>query len=242
MTDAPDQNREKRLAAEAAVAEVRDGMLVGLGTGSTVAFAIAELGRRCREGLTIQAVATSLRTHAAAQQAGITVLDFADLSQIDIGIDGVDEIDAAFRAIKGAGGAMLREKIVARAAGRMLAIADSCKLVERLGRARLPLEVLPFARGFVMAHARSLGAEVVWRQGPTNAPYLTDQGNMVLDCALPEDFDPGDFANRIADVPGVLGHGFFDREIDALYVGRGDQVDRRENIAPVPPGGSPLGR
>ncbi len=209
----------KRAAAEAAVVEIADGMLVGLGTGSTVAFAIEALATRCRAGLRIEAVATSLRTEEAARAAGIPLTDFASLGAVDLAIDGVDEIDGAFRAIKGAGGAMLREKIVAASATRMIAIADASKRVERLGAARLPVEILSFARSFVAHAIRGLGGEAVLRPAGNGAPYRTDQDNIVFDCAFAGIDDPAGLAARISAIPGVLGHGLFVEEIDALYLG-----------------------
>ena len=150
MTTATSIATAKREAAEAAVAEIESGMLVGLGTGTTAAFAISALGRRIRkEGLRVTTVGTSLATEAAARAAGIAMLDFADVAHSDLVIDGADEIDSAFRAIKGGGGAMLREKIVAASATRMICIVDSGKTVETIGTRPLPIEVLPFARDFV---------------------------------------------------------------------------------------------
>ena len=154
---------DKRLAAEAAVAEVRDGMIVGLGTGSTAAFAIQALARRCAAGLRIEAVATSEASTAAALDGGIIVRDFADVATLDLAIDGADEIDRRLWAIKGAGGAMLREKTVAAAARRFVVIADGSKRVEAIGAAKLPVEVLPFARAFVMRQLQALGATVTVR-------------------------------------------------------------------------------
>jgi ribose 5-phosphate isomerase A len=223
-----DTDREKRAAAEAAVAEVQDGMLVGLGTGSTAAFVIAALGRRCREGLAIRTVATSLRTEAAASAQGIAVLDFAAVSAIDLAIDGVDEIDPQFRAIKGAGGAMLREKIVAQAAARMIAVCDAGKPVARLSRGPLPVEVLPFAQAFVAHRIEALGVAAQVRVAAGEGPYRTDQHNLVFDCLLPPALAVEAFAADIEGLPGVIGHGFFPDEIDAVYVGRGEAVERRE--------------
>jgi ribose 5-phosphate isomerase A len=209
---------EKRLAAEAAVTEVQDGMLVGLGTGSTAAHAVAALaGRR------ITAVATSEATARAAYEAGIRVLDFADVAACDLAIDGVDEIDGACRAIKGAGGAMLREKAVAAAAARMIAIGDSTKRVARIGAARLPVEVLPFARSFAVAALERLGAEVALREA-----YRTDNGNLVADCRFAAMDDPERLAAQIGAIPGALGHGLFLTEIDAAYLVADGRVVRLE--------------
>jgi ribose 5-phosphate isomerase A len=214
---------EKRLAAEAAVAEVEGGMLVGLGTGSTAAHAVAALARRVAEGLRVTAVATSEATAIAARASGIQVLDFADVARCDLAIDGVDEIDGRLRATKGAGGAMLREKAVAASARRMIAIGDSTKRVEAIGAAKLPVEVLPFARSFVVAALESLGAEVALREG-----YHTDNGNLVADCRFAAMPDPEQLAATIAAIPGALGHGLFLAEIDAAYLAIGQVVTRLE--------------
>lgn len=226
---AVDPDLEKAAAARAAVAEVRDGMIVGLGTGSTVAFAIAALAERCRSGLAVHAVATSLHTEAAARRSGITIVDFSALSAVDLCIDGVDEIDADFRAIKGGGGAMLREKIVARAATRMVAIADSSKVVQRLGLAPLPIEVVPFALGFVGRQVDALGGRPTVRLAVDGSPYRTDQGNAVIDCAFGVIADPATLAGTLSSVPGLIGHGLFLGDIDALYIGRGNHVERLES-------------
>lgn len=221
-------DRAKRAAALAAIAEVEDGMLVGLGTGSTVAFALEGLAARCRQGLRIDAVATSLRTAAAAEALGIAIRDFSTIAAVDLCIDGVDEIDPQFRAIKGGGGAMLREKVVAQAAARMIAIADGGKLVHRLGKAPVPVEVTPFALAFVADRVAGLGGRPVTRHLVDGSPYATDQGNAVLDCQFDMIDDPAALAEALAAIAGVAGHGLFVSEIDALYVGRGDEAERRE--------------
>jgi ribose 5-phosphate isomerase A len=216
---------DKRLAAEAAAAEIVSGMIVGLGTGSTAAWLIAHLGRRVAAGLDITAVATSLTTERAARAAGIRVVALDDLAEIDLAIDGVDEIDARLRAIKGAGGAMLREKIVASAARRMIAIADGSKRVGRLGAAPVPVEVLPLARGFVAAQVGLLGGAAALRLRDGRA-YRTDQDNVVLDCAFGIGFDSVALAGQLAAIPGVLGHGLFTREIDRAYIASDGVITR----------------
>lgn len=232
MTDAIEEiDAGKRAAAEAAVAEVRDGMLVGIGTGTTAAYAIAALGRRVREGLAITAVATSEASAHAAAAESIVILDLGTIARVDLAIDGVDEIDPGFRAIKGAGGAMLREKIVASAVARMIAIADASKAVDRLGAKPVPLEVLPLARAFVAAAASALGGEPVLRRGSRGTPTHTDQGNIVLDCRFETLDDAVALAARLAAIPGLLGHGLFLSEIDALYLGTPGGVVRRERRA-----------
>ena len=214
---------DKHAAALAAVAEVREGMLVGIGSGSTVAHLIRLLGERVRDGLRIEAVATSIASADAARAEGIAVRDFADMAAIDLAIDGADEIDAALVAIKGAGAAMLREKVVAQAAARMAVIADGSKHVARVGAAKLPVEVLPFARAFVSAQLTALGARVGQRAG-----VVTDNGNIILDAAFGAIADPPALAAAIAAIPGALGHGLFVGEVDAAYIAADGVVTRLE--------------
>ena len=218
---------DKQRAAEAAVAEVRDGMLLGLGTGSTAAHAIAAIGAKVAAGLRIEAVATSRASERLARDLGIPLVDFSAIGAVDLAIDGVDEIDGGLRAIKGAGGAMLREKIVARAARRMVAIADGSKRVDRLGRASVPVEVLPLARSFATAQLERLGARPELRMAGDD-PYLTDQDNIVIDCHFADLADAAPLAVDLATIPGILGHGLFLREIDAAYIVDAGRVTRLE--------------
>lgn len=218
----------KRAAAEAAVAEIEAGMRVGLGTGSTVAFALDALARRMRQGLRCHAVATSERTARIAAAAGIPLLRLEDVAELDLGIDGVDEIDPDFRAIKGAGGAMLREKIVASAARRMIAIADASKAVSQLGARPVPVELLPAARAFVERQLGLLDCTPVLRRDDQGAPVQTDQGNWIFDCHFTVLDDPVALAARLAAIPGMLGHGLFLSEIDALYLGAAHGAVRTE--------------
>jgi len=224
--------QQKRAAARAAVAEIADGMVVGLGTGSTAALAldaIASLGTT-----RIRGVPTSRVTEAAARAAGIDVTDLGEIDGVDIAIDGVDEIDGQLRAIKGAGGAMLREKIVAAAAHRMVAIADASKRVDRLGGKPVPVETLPFGLAATARQLEALGASVTRRRATDGDWFVTDQGNAVLDCAFGPLDDPERLAERIDAVPGALGHGLFLTEIDALYLGRPDGGVGRFERAPSP--------
>lgn len=210
---------DKQAAAEAAVREVEEGMLVGLGTGSTVAYAIDAL---IRARLRIETVATSEDSAAKARAGGLIVRDFAEVSQVDLTIDGADEIDPQLRAIKGAGGAMLREKIVAAASARMIVIADGSKRVVALGAAKLPVEVLPFARAFVAGRLAALGARVERRK------RSTDNGNLILDAHFGVIPDVDALAQAIDAVPGALGHGLFLTEVDAAYIAENGIVTRLE--------------
>ena len=219
---------DKKRAAEAAVTEIESGMLVGLGTGSTAAHAIDAIGRRLAEGLRIRAVATSLASAEQARGLGIEVLDFADVPAVDLTIDGADEIDHALAVVKGAGGAMLREKAVAAASARMVVIADRSKLVDRLGAASLPVEVLPFARAFVFGRLALLG-EPVARGGGT---YLTDNGNLIADLAGWDASNPEGLAATLQAIPGVVGHGLFLTEASAAYIADAGAVTRLERGEP----------
>ncbi|MFK3890084.1 ribose-5-phosphate isomerase RpiA [Sphingomonas sp. NPDC079357] len=218
------QDDDKSAAAEAAVAEVQHDMLVGLGTGSTVRFAIDALGRRVAEGLRIAAVATSLDSADRAAALGIVVRDFAQVARVDLTIDGADEIDDRLWAIKGAGGAMLREKIVAAASTRMVVIADASKRVPAIGAAKLPIEVLPFARSYVADRLAMLDATVTVRDG------VTDNGNLVLDAHFSLFPDARALATALDATPGVLGHGLFLDEVDATYVADRGVVTRLERV------------
>jgi len=226
--DPSEPDAQKRTAAEAAAAEVASGMLIGLGTGSTAAFLIDALGRRVRAGLAVRAVATSRQTAERAAAAGIAVVDLDDLAAIDLAIDGVDEIDPAFGAIKGAGGAMLREKVVAQAARRMIAIADASKAVAQLGARPVPVEVLPLARAFVAARVAALGGRPTLRTGAGGQPWRTEQDNLILDCEFGTIDDWAALAAGLDAIPGALGHGLFLTEIDTLYLGTASGVIRRQ--------------
>jgi len=212
---------DKRVAAMAAIEEVRPGMIVGLGTGSTTAFAITALGER---RLDIRAVATSTASTALARAAGIRLIDLS--AQIDLTIDGADEIDPTLAAIKGAGGAMLREKIVAAASARMIVIADGSKRVDAIGSAAIPVEVLPFGIAFVSARLADLGARPAVRND-----FVTDQGNAIIDCVFPATIDHMRLAQNIAAIPGTLGHGLFLTEVSAAYIAERGVVTRLERRA-----------
>lgn len=221
---------QKRAAAWAAVEEVRSGMLIGLGTGSTAAHAVRRLGDLLREGLPIRAVATSVATESLARAMGIPVLDFARIDAVDLAIDGADEIDDRMFAIKGAGGAMLREKVVAASARRMIVIADASKRSAAIGRAPVPVEILPFAQTFVRAQLDRLGAQTALRL-TDGEPFRTDQDNLVVDCDFAVLPDPAGIAARITEIPGVLGHGLFLTEVDSAYIGSESGIIRLDRPA-----------
>jgi len=208
----------KRAAAEAAVALVEDGMVVGLGTGSTAAFAIEALARRIREGLRFVGIPTSEQTAARAIAAGITLSSFAEHRQIDLTIDGADEVQrGTLDLIKGLGGALLREKIVAAASHRLAIVVDGSKLVDRLGtHAPVPVEVVTFGLEATQAALEALGAEAHLRLAPSGAPFATDGGNRIIDCGFGSIADPAGLEERIRQLVGVVESG--------LFIGRADVV------------------
>lgn len=217
----------KRAAAAAAVEEVVDGMVVGLGTGSTARYVVQLLGDRVARGLRITGVPTSRATEDAARAAGIPLLAPDDLAAIDLCIDGVDEIDPQLRAIKGGGGAMLLEKVVATLARRNIAIADASKRVDRLGVRAVPIEVLQAAQGLVAAEVSRLGGRARVRRNGSGM-FVTDSGHRILDATFAEMSDPHRLAQALSAIPGALGHGLFLSEIDALYCAEIDGVSRHE--------------
>jgi len=224
MSDSPSQ-REKELAGRAAAKLVRDGDIVGLGTGSTAHFTVVALGERVRTGLKIVGVPTSVATADLARSAGIPLATLDQYPAIDIDIDGADEIDPKLRLIKGGGGALLREKVIAAASKRMVVIVDSSKLVPVLGKFPLPVEVISFARTPVEKKIASLGAMVKWRTSSDGSLYLTDNGNPILDCSFGKIEDPVALARMLSDIPGVVEHGLFIGLASLALVGRGEGVE-----------------
>lgn len=221
----PDPRAEqKRAAAEAAVALVTAGMAVGLGTGSTAWFAIEALAARVRAGLSIVAIPTSERSGAQASAGGIRLTSFAEQRRLDLTIDGADEIARGSLAlIKGLGGALLREKIVAAASDRLVIVADDHKLVDRLGTTTsLPVEVVPFGWETTADRIERLGGRPNLRSGGDGAPFHTDGGNLILDCAFGAITDPAALARDLAQVVGVIETGLFIGMADlALVAGEG---------------------
>jgi ribose 5-phosphate isomerase A len=206
MATAPaDVEAQKQAAAERALELIRPGTIIGLGTGSTARYFIDALARKVRDGLKVQAVVTSLESKARAEAAGIRVIDRID-GGIDLAVDGADEIDPAVNCVKGRGGALLREKIVAHASRRFVLIADESKLVGRLGRGRVPIEILPFLWEATSRSIESLGGRPELRMA-AGIPFRSDNGNLILDTS----FGAVDAALGAAvhAIPGVIEHGLF---------------------------------
>jgi ribose 5-phosphate isomerase A len=212
---ADDLSTLKRIAADSAVAQVVSGMVVGLGTGSTGEFVLLALARRIREGLKITGVPTSERTAARARELGIPLTEL--IGPIDIAIDGADEVvPGKLHLIKGRGGALLREKIVAQAAARFLVVVDQTKIVDRLGAVAVPVEVVPFGW---QATARRIGAEFQRRD------FVTDNGNFILDCDFGKIGSPESLASELERITGVVEHGLFIGLATEVHVGRSSGVE-----------------
>ena len=204
-------NELKKIAASAAVDAIQSGMIVGLGTGSTAALMVDELGERLRNGRldNVVGIPTSEATARQARLLNIPLTTLADQPQIDVTIDGADEIDPQLDLIKGLGGSLLREKIVAVSSSRFIIIGDQRKIVDRLGsQVPLPVEVIPFAERPVADFLRSLGSKPVVRKKEEEI-FITDEGNIILDCYFENMVNPGQLAQVIVAQPGVVEHGFF---------------------------------
>jgi ribose 5-phosphate isomerase A len=211
----PDIERLKREAARRALDLVRPGMRLGLGTGSTARHFVDLLGERVTQGLAVICVPTSEKTRSQAENLGVPLTTLDETPELDLVVDGADEVDSALRLIKGGGGALLREKIVAAAAKKMIVIADESKLVDRLGAFPLPIEVVPFGLAATRNHiAQSAGqcgcrGELRLRSAADGAPFVTDGGHYILDAAFGAIADPAGLAAALAAIPGIVDHGLF---------------------------------
>lgn len=205
------QELEKQQAAAAAVRWVRDGMMLGLGTGTTSAHFIKQLGARVAAGLKVQGTATSLASEALAREVGIPLIEPRRGLTFDLAVDGADELDGQLRLIKGGGGALLREKTIETASRYLLVIADSSKVVPVLGRFPLPLEVVPFALPWVLDAVEKLGGAPVLRTQKDNpgSPVYSDQRNFLVDCHFGQIPDAEGLAAQLKTIPGLVEHGLF---------------------------------
>jgi ribose 5-phosphate isomerase A len=230
---ASDRNALKRAAAEAAVELVEDGMVVGLGTGSTAMFAIEALARRHKQGLRFVGIATSERTAAQATAVGIPLTSFHQHREIDLTIDGADEVErATLNLIKGLGGALLREKIVAAASRRRAIIVDGIKLVDQLGeRTPVPVEVVGFGLEVTQARLEMLGATARLRLSATGEAFVTDSGNRILDCSFGPIHDARRLEEKIRRITGVVESGLFIDLADLVFVADSAGVHRLDRAA-----------
>jgi len=216
------QDQWKKAAAEAAAKLVESGMVVGLGTGSTAAFLVSALGRRVAgENLRITAIPTSERTAEQARSLNISLTTFAEYTEIDLTVDGADEVlPGPLYLIKGHGGALLREKIVAAASKRMVVVADQTKIVGRLGSlVSVPVEVVPYGWQATQKKLTQLEAKPALRVGADKKPYITDGGHYILDCAFGPMGDPQQIAHHLDHVVGVVEHGLFLKFASEAFIG-----------------------
>src|SRR5246500_2644973 len=202
-------DQEKEAAARASLQFVKDGQGVGLGTGSTAAYFIKLLAEEVKRGLRVRGIPTSLRSRELALSLGIPLTTLDECQEIAVTVDGADEVDPELRLIKGGGGALLREKIVASATRQMVVVADATKQVQRLGKFPLPVEVIKFAQAMVAIRIYSLGAQVQLRTGKDGKPFVTDENNHILDCHFGQIQNPDVLARQLSDMPGVVEHGLF---------------------------------
>ena len=214
----------KELAAKKSLTFIEDGMVVGLGSGSTATLLIKLLGERVKRGLKIRGIPSSNTSKELAESLSIPIIDFQQCSEIDVAIDGADEIAPGLALIKGGGGALLIEKIVASASKRFIVIADSSKVVTRLGKFPLPVEVIPIACPVVTRKLLSIGVPSTIRRLSTGSEFITDEGNLILDCECGEIQDPDALAASIRNIVGVVEHGLFLHMAERALISDGSEV------------------
>lgn len=217
------QDREKQIAAEAAADLVQDGMVVGLGTGSTALFALRKLGQRVREGLKMEGVPSSNWAAETASKEGIPLVGFDKVTRLDLALDGADEFDPGLNMIKGGGGALFREKIVAASADKLVIFTDASKQVKTLGAFPLPVEVNPFGWQVVARKITELGANVALRGGE-KAPFVSDNQGYILDCAFGAIADPPGLEAALKDIVGVMETGLFVGLAHTVFLADGEKL------------------
>jgi ribose 5-phosphate isomerase A len=222
-----DRDQLKMKAAEAAVAEVKDGMIVGLGTGSTAWFAVESIAKRVAEGLRITAIPTSEQTAEHAHRLGVPLSSLAEHHRIDLTIDGADEVERSdLNLIKGGGGALLREKIVASASAQLVIIVDEAKLVDRLGvHFPVPVEVVPFGWQATARRVGNLGSTPSLRVGADGKTFVTDGGHYILDCAFGPIASPAQLESELNSIVGIVENGLFIGLTSQVVVAGSGHVD-----------------
>lgn len=218
-----DSDYEKKAAAARSLQWIKDGMLVGLGSGSTAAYMIRELGEKVTNGLSIKGIPSSDTTAELARKAGIPLISLEEAGTLDINIDGADEFDSKLQLIKGGGGALLREKIIAYNSKFNIVIADSGKQVERLGKFKLPIETVPFATKNIITELEKMGLRPVLRKRDNEA-YRTDEHNFIVDVDVYEQSDLVALNNTLLHIPGVVETGLFLNTTDVIIMGKGDDT------------------
>lgn len=226
MTNHHDLDSLKKAAALAAVEYVRDGMVVGLGTGSTAKHMVIALGEKVRAGMRLRGVPTSHETATLARQAGITLIDTDNRWEIDVAIDGADQVDPAFNLVKGGGGALLKEKIVAASAKQFIVLVDQTKQVPVLGGSfPLPIEVIPFGWGSTAREIEALTESRVVLRERNGAPFKTEAGNLIVDVHLARIDRPQELEIALNQIPGIVETGLFVGRTDLLIVGKPQGVE-----------------
>lgn len=215
---------EKQIAAFKSTEYIKDGMILGIGTGSTVFFLINKLAELVKQGLNIKCVSTSNQTTLLAKNSGIKIVELNEVDHIDLTIDGADEVDKHLNGIKGGGGALLFEKIVASASDKVIWIVDSSKYVNKLGKFPLPVEVIPFGSIHILKKFDQLGFNPVVRKNGDDY-YLTDSGNLIFDLHLKEISDSIEIEHNLKLVPGVVEVGLFNNLADLVIIGKGNSVE-----------------
>lgn len=217
-------DREKEAAAQASLRFIKDGQIVGLGTGSTAEHFVRLLSERVKKGLKIRGIPTSERSREQAASLGIPLITLEECPSIDVTVDGADEVDPKLRLIKGGGGALLHEKIVASATKQLVIVADASKQVPVLGRFPLPVEVIKFAESLVAKKITAFGADVQMRLRADGKPFLTDENNYILDCRFGQIPDPEHLARQLGDMPGVVEHGLFIGMASVVLIAKGSEI------------------
>ncbi len=224
ITDSMANEQAKEAAARASLGFIKDGHIVGIGSGSTVAHFIRLLAEQVKKGLRIRGIPTSEYSRLEAARLGISLTTLDECQQIDVTVDGADEVDPQLRLIKGGGGALLREKIVASVSKRLVIVADSTKTVPVLGRFPLPVEVIKFAQAVLKKRIEALGAQVALRRAANGDPYVTDENNHILDCRFGTIGDPDRLGQQLSNMPGVVEHGLFIGMASVALVAEGSEV------------------
>lgn len=224
----PDGGGARLSAAEHALELVKDGQTLGLGTGRAASAFVRALGARVADGLDVRGVATSHATEALARELGIPLLAMSDVEEIDVTFDGADEVDPGLDVIKGYGGALVREKIVAAASRKLVILVGREKLVARLGqRGKLPVEIVPFGASLCRRKLAALGFPAELRPGEDGRPLVSDNGNWILDCRVERIPNPAQLEAAILGIPGVVGTGLFVEMADTVLVEDADTVEAR---------------
>ncbi|MFA1819979.1 ribose-5-phosphate isomerase RpiA [Virgibacillus oceani] len=215
---------QKKLAGEASIDFIKDGMVVGLGSGSTVNWMVRKLAERVKEGLDIKGIPSSKKTERLALEVGVPLTDFSSVDHIDIAIDGADEVDGEFNILKGGGGSLVREKIVDVNANQLVIIVDESKLVKKLGEFPLPIEVLQFGWEVTAKKIAELGGEPVIRVRDGER-FISDNGNYILDCQFERIPKPEELHSNLKQLTGVVETGIFTNMADKVIIARDDKVE-----------------